>query len=56
MKQTKYITYEEPIKGQSFTYNQVQEVYRDFADKEEYPDFDCWFSDMLKTGVFEKEN
>lgn len=55
MRETKYTTYEEPLKGQSFTYNQIQEVYRDFADKEEYPDFDCWLSDMLKSGVFEKE-
>lgn len=55
MKQTKYITYEEPLAGRRFTYNQMQEVYRDFAGKEEYPDFDCWLSDMLKSGVFEKE-
>lgn len=55
MRKTKYTTYEEPLKGQSFTYNQIQDVYRDFVDKEEYPDFDCWFSDMLKSGVFEKE-
>ena len=24
---------------------------RKFA--KEYPDFDCWFTDMLKSGVFE---
>ena len=52
MKETKYISYEEPINGRSFTYKQMQEVYRDLANKEE-PDFDCWFTDMLKSGVFE---
>lgn len=56
MKQTKYITYEKPLAGRSFTYNQMQEVYRSLADKQEYQTFDCWFSDMLKSGVFEKEN
>ena len=44
---------QEPINGRSFTYKQMQEVYRDLANKEEYPDFDCWFTDMLKSGVFE---
>ena len=47
-----YITYEEPLKGRTF--KQLQEVYRDLADKTEYPDFECWISDMLKSGVFEK--
>lgn len=36
MKETKYISYEEPINGRSFTYKQMQEVYRDLANKEEY--------------------
>ena len=53
MKETRYISYEEPINGRSFTYRQMQEVYRDLADKHEYPDFGCWFTDMLKSGVFE---
>lgn len=33
MKETKYISYEEPINGRSFTYKQMQEVYRDLANK-----------------------
>lgn len=33
---------------------QMHEVYRDMADKTEYPTFDIWFSDMLKSGVFER--
>ncbi len=49
-----YITYEEPLKGKCFTEKQMHEVYRDLADKAEYPDFECWKADMLKSGVFEK--
>ena len=49
-----YVTYEEPLKGKCFTEKQMQEVYKDLADKAEYPDFECWFTDMLKSGVFEK--
>ena len=50
----RYITYEEPIAGHSFTFKQMHEVYRDLADKNEYPDFESWFYDMLKSGVFEE--
>lgn len=50
----KYTTYEEPLKGKIFTEKQMYEVYKDLADKEEYPDFECWKTDMLKSGVFEK--
>ena len=50
----KYITYEEPLKGKTFTENQMHEVYRDLADKTEYPDFECWKTDMVKSGVFEE--
>lgn len=49
-----YITYEEPLKGKIFTEKQMYEVYRDLADKTEYPDLECWKSDMLRSGVFEK--
>ena len=49
----KYITYEEPIRGRVFTEKQFYEVYRDLADKAEYPDYECWKTDMLKSGVFE---
>lgn len=50
----KYITYEEPFKNRTFTEKQMYEVYRDLADKEEYPNFECWLADMLKSGVFEE--
>lgn len=49
-----YITYEEPFKNKIFTEKQMREVYRDMVNKKEYPDFECWISDMLKSGVFEK--
>ena len=50
----KYITYEVPLQGRIFTEKQMYEVYRDMADKKEYTDFECWFTDMLKSGVFEE--
>lgn len=49
-----YITYESPLAGQTFTEKQMHEVYRDLADRTEYPDFECWLNDMLKSGVFEE--
>lgn len=49
-----YITYEDPLKGKTFTEKQMHEVYRDLADKTEYPDFECWKTDMLKSGVFQR--
>lgn len=49
-----YITYEAPLENRCFTEKQMHEVYRDLADKNEYPTFDIWFSDMLKSGVFER--
>lgn len=54
MKEKRYITYEDPLQGRTFTLKQMHEVYRDMADKKEYPDFETWFIDMLKSGVFEE--
>lgn len=51
-----YITYEEPLKCKTFTEKQMHEVYRNMVDKAEYPDFECWKTDMLKSGVFEKSS
>ena len=45
-----YITYEEPFANRKFNSNQIKEVYRDMADKAEYPSFDIWL--MLKSGIF----
>ena len=50
----KYITYEEPFKGEYFTEKQMRKIYRNVVDKTEYPDLECWKSDMLRSGVFEK--
>ena len=49
-----YITYEEPIKGKRFTEKGMRKIYRDMVDKTEYPDFECWKMDMLKSGVFKR--
>nr|DAR97993.1 MAG TPA: hypothetical protein [Bacteriophage sp.] len=49
-----YVTYEEPLKDKIFTENQLNKVYRDLTGKAEYPDFECWKTDMLKSGIFEK--
>lgn len=50
----RYITYEEPLQGRTFTESQMHEIYRDMADKNEYPDFETWIIDMLKSGIFEE--
>ena len=50
-----YITYEQPFEGRTFTTKQMTEVYRDLADKKEYPDFHGWIADMVKSGVFEEK-
>ena len=49
-----YITYEAPLENRCFTEKQMKEVYRDLVDKNEYPTFDIWFLDMLKSGIFER--
>lgn len=48
-----YITYEQPFVGCVFTASQMYDVYINLVDKEEYPDFDCWITDMVNSGVFE---
>lgn len=49
-----YVTYEEPLNGRCFTEKQMHEVYRDMANKTEYPSFDIWFTDMIKSRIFER--
>lgn len=49
-----YKTYEEPFKYQSFTFEQMKEIYTNFVNQKEYPDFECWLTDMLRSGVFEE--
>lgn len=50
----KYVTYEEPLNGKTFTENQLYKDYKDLVNKTEYPDFECWKTGMLKSGVFEE--
>lgn len=49
----KYITYEEPFKGKTFTEKQMHKVYRKLVDKAEYPTFISWLDDVTRSGVFE---
>ena len=48
----KYISYEEGSKG-TFTEQEMENLYDEVVDKEEYADYQDWFHDMLKSGVFE---
>ena len=50
----KYITYEEPFVGKTFTVKGMEEIYADMVNKTEYPDFESWLFDMIKSGVFEE--
>lgn len=49
-----YITYEEPFHDGKFTLDQMKEIYSDMVDKAEYPEFQIWLDDMIKSGVFEE--
>lgn len=52
-----YITYEEPYQGRTFTEEQMyREIYSPSVDHNEYPDFECWLIDMVRSGVFEITN
>lgn len=49
-----FITYEEPYNGKVFSMEQMEKVYIELTDKNEYPNFECWLADMKKSGVFEE--
>ena len=49
-----YITYEQPFAGRSFTEHQMHNIYYLMIDKTEYPTFDGWIWDMLRSGVYKK--
>lgn len=51
-----YITYEQPFAGKSFTEHQMHNIYHLMIDKTEYPTFDGWIWDMLRSGVYEKHD
>lgn len=48
----RYYTSEAPFAGRWFTGYQMHEIYGDMADKREYPSYDVWLDDMLRSGVF----
>lgn len=45
-----YVTYEEEFKGQ-YTEKEMLELYA-LVDKQEYPEYSCWITDMIRSGVF----
>lgn len=51
---TKYISYEEGSNG-TFTEKEMQKIYTEKVNKEEYQNYELWLHDMLKSGVFEKQ-
>ena len=55
-----YVTYEEtPFNAQGerlvLDENGMKKLYEEAVDKEEYPFFDFWLWDMLRSGVFEED-
>ena len=50
-----YICYESGYRG-VYTLPQMQKLYEDCVNANEYPDFDGWLWDMVRSGVFEKVN
>lgn len=46
-----YISYEEGSKGR-YTLDKMKSLYRHEVNLAEYPTFDIWLADMLKSGVF----
>ena len=50
---TKYISYEEGSNG-TFTHEEMQTLYKEKVNKEEYTTFEDWLHDMIKSGVFEE--
>lgn len=51
----KYITYEEPHAGKSFTLSGMQSLYNKEVNHSEYVIFQDWLRDMARSGVFERE-
>lgn len=49
----KYVSYEPEISGE-YTEEELFQLYENMVDKTEYPDFDGWKWDMLRSGVFER--
>ena len=48
----KYVSYEEGSEGK-FTEQEMEDLYNEVVDKEEYADYEDWKWDVLRSGVFE---
>lgn len=48
-----YAYYEEGV-VQYFSEADAKRQYLDYINKKEYPNYECWIDDMLKSGVFER--
>lgn len=46
-----YVTYEEEFEGE-YTEGELLELYAKLIDKQEYPEYSCWITDMIRSGVF----
>ena len=51
---TIYSTYEDSITGK-YTEKEMKNLYEKEVDKKEYPTFEGWVWDMLRSGVFDKK-
>lgn len=52
-KKHRYACYEQGITG-IYTGEELEHIYEERVDKKEYPDYEGWMWDMIRTGVFEK--
>ena len=54
MKEQRYVCYENESR-ETYTMEELKEVYEVEVDKTEYQDFDCWFTDMVKMQILIQE-
>lgn len=50
----KYVSYEEGLSGHVYSDADMHALYACEVNKTEYPDYETWIFDMLKSGVFER--
>lgn len=39
---------------ETYTFPEMYTLYLQEASKQEYPDFECWLVDMLRSGIFKR--
>lgn len=49
-KTRKFVCYELDFEG-IYELSEIQEIYNEYINKEEYADFNDWIHDMLKSGI-----